>query len=118
MFGWIFYFDAEDFFFVVEVVLFFVVPAELFEEEDFVRFDVEGAGAFLLAVLLEAEDFVRLVLEEREVEVRCTTGSATLRRRPVSTRMPEEMLFQRRNCARETPKRSAMVTRVSPRRTV
>ena len=45
-------------------------------------------------------------------------GSATCRRRPGATRIPEGMLFQRRNWLRETPKRSAMVTRVSPRRTM
>ena len=51
-------------------------------------------------------------------EVRTGAGSATRRRRPGSTRMPEGMLFQRRSWLNETPKRSAMVTRVSPRRTV
>jgi hypothetical protein len=87
---WIFYFFAEDFFEVVE--------AELFEDEDFARPAVEVAGAFLLVLLFDAEDLVRLALEERRVvAVRCTTGSATLRRRPGSTRMPDAMLFQRRN---------------------
>ena len=49
--------------------------------------------------------------------VRTVTGSATRSRRPGSTLMPV-MSFQRRNSLSETPKRSAMVTSVSPRRTV
>jgi hypothetical protein len=58
------------------------------------------------------------LLRRRVEEVRTGAGSATRRRRPASTRVPEGMLFQRRSWLKETPKRSAMVTRVSPRRTV
>ena len=61
---------------------------------------------------------VTVVLRRWVEELRAGTGSATCKRRPGSTRTPEGMPFQRRNWLRETPKRSAMVTRVSPRRTV
>jgi len=44
-------------------------------------------------------------------------GSAICRRLPGATLMPV-ILFQRRNWVSETPKRSAIVTRVSPRRAV
>jgi hypothetical protein len=43
-------------------------------------------------------------------------GSATCSRRPASTCVPEAMPFHRRNSLSETPKRSAIVTKVSPRR--
>jgi hypothetical protein len=53
----------------------------------------------------------------RDEDARVTAaGSATRIRRPGWTRIPEEMPFQRRNWLSEIPKRSAMVTKVSPRR--
>ena len=46
-------------------------------------------------------------------------GSATCKRRPASTLTPVALsLFQRRSWERETPKRSATETSVSPRRVV
>jgi hypothetical protein len=58
------------------------------------------------------------LLRRRVEEVRTGADSATRKRRPGSTLVPEGMLFQRRSWLNETPNRSAMVTRVSPRRTV
>ena len=45
-------------------------------------------------------------------------GSATCSLRPDATRVPDGIAFQLRNWLNETPNRSAIVTSVSPRRTV
>jgi hypothetical protein len=118
------YFLREDFF---EEVLRAAAPGldeVRFAAEDLDRLALEDAGALAvdedLAVrrfeLLEA-DFDLDALEAL-VAVRFARGSAILSLRPGSTRIPEGMLFQLRNWASDTPKRSAMVTRVSPRRAV
>ena len=58
------------------------------------------------------------VLRRCPLGVLTGAGSATWSRRPGTTRMPEGIAFQRRNWLKETPKRSAIVTSVSPRRTM
>ena len=58
------------------------------------------------------------VLRRCRMDVPAGAGSATRRRRPAATRTPEGIPFQLRNWLNETPKRSAIVTSVSPRRTV
>ena len=88
-------------------------PPDL-ELEEAWREDVEDFGAVAPGLASAAEALWRCVVVD---ECSATgAGSATRRRRPGSTRVPEGIEFQRRSWLSETPKRSAMVTRVSPRR--
>ena len=116
----LFYFFAEDFCLAFDFVGDVVADFAAGFEADLCALLVLVLGAFAAV-----DEFVLAVVEDAaEVLRRCpldavrnTTGSATRRRRPGSTLMPVT-LFQRRNWLRETPKRSAMVTSVSPLRTV
>jgi hypothetical protein len=122
--GGLFYFFAEDFRlafdFVVDFVFDVVADFAAGFEADLRALLVLVLGAFAAVdefVLAPVEDAAEVLRRCPLDAVRNTTGSATRRRRPGSTLMPVT-LFQRRNWLRETPKRSAMVTSVSPLRTV
>jgi hypothetical protein len=78
--------------------------------------ELEGSGAavcFVSSSLDAARALCRWLRAERPV----AAGSAMCRRLPAATLTPVRW-FQVRNCSRETPKRSAMVTSVSPLRAV
>ena len=120
---------AARFFSLEELLLprLWLVPAA-----DLLFFAIEAAGwlrllvpAWLAAVVcappvaLEAVDLSLPVEDLRWWLVRRNgVGSATRTWVPAATRVPEGIPFQRRNSLSETPKRSAMVIRVSPRRAV
>jgi hypothetical protein len=92
-----------------------IEPLADFGVADFEPFDTAVWAAAWVAAAADAAA-VRL---RREAAVWVTgAGSATCSLRPASTRMPEGIPFQRRNSLSETPNRSAIVTRVSPRRVV
>jgi hypothetical protein len=112
------YFRDGTFFFVLdfadEVVagLRALVLSATEDFEDVVECAVDCV--FAPVVFVPVVDDLRRWLDETRCAI---TGSATWRRLPGSTLTPE-ILFQWRNWLSETPNRSAIVTSVSPLRTV
>ena len=106
--------EELDFFVVCPVFAEWWVPLEVLAE-----LVLSCVGSDVLAT---SRDRLLLVADapwRRRLALRLEVGSATCKRRPASTLMPAApSLFQRRNWERETPKRSATDTSVSPRRVV